>query len=139
MQSLLLKESAKLRCGAGWEMFNIQTDGKITPCPVMAGMKDFYLGDIRDTDPGDLASRNVSVSQPCTDCTTYFLCGGRCLYANITKLWGEEGFELVCGTVRELVAALRNVTPAIQQLISERRVSLQDFDYPKYNSCEIIP
>jgi len=138
-QSLLQNEPTKLRCGAGWAMFNIQTDGKITPCPVMAGMKDFYLGDIRDTDPSDLASREVSVSKPCTDCSTYSLCGGRCLYANVTKLWGEEGFELVCGTARELIDALRSATPAIQQLISERRIALQDFHYPKYNSCEIIP
>jgi putative peptide-modifying radical SAM enzyme len=138
-QSLLQNEPTKLRCGAGWAMFNIQTDGKITPCPVMAGMKDFYLGDIRDTDPSDLASREVSVSKPCTDCSTYSLCGGRCLYANVTKLWGEEGFELVCGTVRELIDALRSAAPAIQQLISERRIALQDFHYPKYNSCEIIP
>jgi len=138
-QSLLLNETVKLRCGAGWAMFNIQTDGRITPCPVMAGMKNYYLGDIKDTAPGDLASRNVSVSKPCTDCATYSLCGGRCLYANVTKLWGEEGFELVCGTVRELIDGLRSAAPAIQQLISERRIALQDFDYPKYNSCEIIP
>ena len=138
-QSLLLNEPTKLRCGAGWAMFNIQTDGRITPCPVMAGMKDFYLGDIRDTDPRDLASKEVSVSEPCTDCSTYPLCGGRCLYANVTKLWGEEGFELVCGTVRALIDGLRSTAPVIQQLISEKRIALQDFHYPKYNSCEIIP
>ena len=139
MQSLLLNESTKLRCGAGWTMFNIQTDGNITPCPVMAGMKDFYLGNIKDTDPDDLSSKAVHVSKPCTDCSIYSVCGGRCLYANVTKLWGEEGFTLVCGTVRELVDALRRVVPEILNLISERRISLHDFSYPKYNSCEIIP
>ena len=139
MQSLLLDESTRLRCGAGWTMFNIQTDGNITPCPVMAGMKGFYLGNIKQTNPRDLVSRAVNVSKPCTDCSIYSICGGRCLYANVTKLWGEEGFELVCNTVQGLVGALKDVIPTIQELIAKRRISLQDFQYPKYNSCEIIP
>jgi putative peptide-modifying radical SAM enzyme len=139
MESLLLSEPTKLRCGAGWTMFNIQTDGNITPCPVMAGMRDYYLGNIKDTNPDDLSSKAVYVSKPCPNCSIYSVCGGRCLYANVTKLWGDEGFALVCGTVRELVEALRRVAPQVLSLISERRVSLKDFSYPKYNSCEIIP
>ena len=139
MESLLLSEPARLRCGAGWTMFNIQTDGNITPCPVMAGMKDYYLGNIKDTNPDELSTRAVYVSKPCTNCSIYPVCGGRCLYANVTKLWGEEGFALVCGTVRELVEALKLVVPEISSLISELKISLQDFSYPKYNSCEIIP
>lgn len=47
-------EATKLCCGAGWAEFNIQTDGNITPCPVMAGMKNFYLGNIWETNPRDL-------------------------------------------------------------------------------------
>ena len=139
MQSLLLSEPSRLRCGAGWTMFNIQTDGNITPCPVMAGMKDFYIGNIEHTDPSDLVSRAVFVSGPCTNCQIYSLCGGRCLYANVTKLWGEEGFRLVCSTVHNLIDALESALPAIRSLISEGAVVLRDFDYPRYNSCEIIP
>ncbi len=139
MRSLLLNEPTKLRCGAGWTMFNIQTDGNITPCPVMAGMSDFYLGNIEHTDPSDLASRAVFVSEPCTNCSIYSLCGGRCLYANVTKLWGEEGFRLVCSTVKDLVDALKSTVPAILRLMSKGTVLLRDFDYPRYNSCEIIP
>jgi len=138
-QSLLLNEPTRLRCGAGWTMFNIQTDGNITPCPVMAGMKDFYLGHIKDIDPGELASRAVSVGDPCTSCDIYSICGGRCLYANVTKLWGEDGFRLVCSTVVNLVDALKDAVPRIQDLMSKGMVQLQDFDYRKYNSCEIIP
>lgn len=139
MQSLLNNEPAKLRCGAGWTMFNIQTDGEITPCPVMAGMKDFYLGNIKNTDPDELSSRAVFVSEPCPDCAIYSICGGRCLYANVTKLWGEEGFSLVCSTVHSLVDALKRVTPTIQHLISRGVLLPRDFQYPRYNSCEIVP
>jgi putative peptide-modifying radical SAM enzyme len=138
MQSLLKGESSRLRCGAGWIMFNIQTDGNLTPCPVMAGMKDFYLGNIRETSPETLGDA-VFVSEPCTGCEIYQICGGRCLYANATKLWGDEGFSQVCGTVKNMVDALREVVPRVRRLMDEGRISLEDFQYPRYNSCEIIP
>jgi uncharacterized protein len=137
-QSLLENESSPLRCGAGWIMFNIQTDGNVTPCPVMAGMKDFYLGNILETSPESLRDA-VFVSKPCTECEIYQTCGGRCLYANATKLWGDEGFSQVCGTVKNMVDALRETLPEIRHLIDDGRISVEDFQYPKYNSCEIIP
>ena len=138
MQSLLIGESSRLRCGAGWVMFNIQTDGNITPCPVMAGMKDFYLGNIHETSPDSLRDA-VFVSDPCPRCDLYHVCGGRCLYANATKLWGHEGFAQVCATVRNMIDALREVLPDVKRLIIEGRISLEDFEYTRYNSCEIIP
>jgi len=138
MHSLLHNEPSRLRCGAGWTMFNIQTDGNITPCPVMAGMKDFYLGNVHQTDPQSLRDA-IFVSKPCTECDIYPLCGGRCLYANATKLWGDEGFGQVCGTVRNMIDALCEVLPQIRALIDDGKIRLEDFDYPRYNSCEIIP
>jgi uncharacterized protein len=138
MQSLLQNEPSPLRCGAGWIMFNIQTDGNITPCPVMAGMKDFYLGNIGEMSPQCLRDA-VFVSKPCTECEIYRTCGGRCLYANVTKLWGDEGFSQVCGTVKNMVDALRETVPEVRRLIGEGRIRMEDFQYPKYNSCEIIP
>jgi len=137
IHSLLHNESSLLRCGAGWKMFNIQTDGTITPCPVMAGMKDFYLGHINHTSPSQI--RKVLVKEPCVRCDLYNLCGGRCLYANITKLWGKEGFRLVCKTVKNLIERLKEAEPRIRELIRAGIISLKDFEYPRYNSCEIIP
>jgi uncharacterized protein len=136
-RSLLLGERSKLRCGAGWIAFNIRTDGKITPCPVMAGTGPI-LGDIRRTDPMDLRDA-ILVSEPCPSCDIFDICGGRCLYANLTKLWGERGFAEVCGTVRRLVDAMRNVLPRIRELIARGTIDLSDFDYMEYNSGEIIP
>ena len=138
MESMLTGKPAKLRCGAGWTEFNIQTDGKITPCPVMAGMKDFYLGDIWKTNPRDLANA-ISVRDPCPSCSIYGLCGGRCLYANVTKFWGEEGFDLVCGTVKNLIDSLASAESEILGMISRGRIDATDFEYPMFNSCEIIP
>ena len=138
MDSLLSGEPHHLRCGAGWSVFNIQTDGNITPCPVMAGMRDFYLGNLIETSPAALCN-SVYVKEPCTSCEILPICGGRCLYANVTNLWGNVGFKEVCGTVLNLVDALQKVKHEIESLIEEGRVQRQDFWYPRYNGCEIIP
>jgi len=138
MQSLLDGEPSQLRCGAGWTMFNIQTDGNITPCPVMAGMKGFYVGNIREAEPNALRDA-VHVSEPCTKCSIYSICGGRCLYANATKLWGKEGFSQVCNTVSNLIEALSEALPEVRKLLAKKKIRLEDFKYTKYNSCEIIP
>jgi putative peptide-modifying radical SAM enzyme len=136
-QSLLTNQSSKLRCGAGWKVFNIQTDGHITPCPVMAGMKDFYVGSIMTDTPRTL--RTMSVGEPCASCDILSLCGGRCLYANVTKLWGLTGFEEVCQTVRSLINGITEVMPEIKKLISDETISLNDLKTPDYNGCEVIP
>jgi uncharacterized protein len=138
MHSLLMNEQSKLRCGAGWNTFNIQTNGKISPCPVMAGMKDFYVGDIWKSEPKDIRD-SCNVGKPCIDCEIYALCGGRCLYANATKFWGEEGFRLVCKTVTNLIDSLIRFEPIVKKLIDDGKMKLDDFNYDRYNSCEIIP
>jgi uncharacterized protein len=81
----------------------------------------------------------VFVSEPCTGCEIYQTCGGRCLYANATKLWGDRGFSLVCDTVKSMVDALREALPEVKRLIDEGSIRLEDFQYSKYNSCEIVP
>lgn len=136
--SMLNGKSSHLRCGAGWCVFNIQTDGNITPCPVMAGMKDFYLGNIRDAS-FDRLKEAVFVSKPCTSCKVFTICGGRCLYANATKLWGNEGFNQVCGTVINLIEALSDQVHQIKSLLESGRIQQENFEYQKHNGCEIIP
>ena len=136
-QSLLLKEESLLRCGSGWANYSIQTDGHIIPCPAMSGMKDYYLGHIQDSHP--LRLKRVYVRQPCTNCEILRECGGRCLYANITKRWSDAEYSLVCKTVKNLVELLRLSLPRVKRLIGEEKIGLSDFDHPKYNSCEIIP
>jgi len=135
--SLLKEKPSRLRCGAGWCVFNIQTDGHITPCPVMAGMRDYYLGNIMRDDPRRL--RTVSVREPCTNCDLFSLCGGRCLYANVTRLWGTEGFNEVCQTVRNLITSLKEALPKIQKLLQDGKIELANFEKLHHNGCEVIP
>ena len=137
--SLLNEEkNCLMRCGGGWINYAIQTDGYIIPCPTMWGMKKYYLGNIKDADP--LKLTKIFVDQtPCSKCSIINVCGGRCLYANITKRWTDEAYGKVCHTVAELVEAVKAETPRIEQLIRKGKISLKDFDFLKYNGCEIIP
>ena len=135
MQSLLRRETSLLRCGAGWAQYAILTNGKIAPCPVMAGMRRYYVGDLK-SDPKDL--KKVLIDGPCDSCDIRELCGGRCLFANKTLLW-EKNFYDVCKTVEHIMLELQGVEPEIRKLIETGKLEMSDFDYPKFNSCEIIP
>jgi putative peptide-modifying radical SAM enzyme len=137
-KSLLSREEKNLmRCGGGWINYAIQTDGFIVPCPTMWGMKDYYLGHISTANP--LRLEKVFVKEPCTRCDDFNLCGGRCLYANVMKRWGSKEYGYVCETVHSLIEAVSEQLPRMQTLIDEGRIKLKDFDYVKYNGCEIIP
>ena len=127
-----------MRCGSGWINYSIQMDGQILPCPTMWGMKAYYLGHIKDTDPLQLPKMFVQ-EKPCSQCEIRGVCGGRCLYTNITKRWTDEAYSKVCYTVQKLIDSVQAEIPRIKQLIKEGKLSLQDFDYVKYNGAEIIP
>jgi uncharacterized protein len=130
------KESL-LRCGSGWINYSIQTDGYIVPCPAMWGMKNYYLNHINEAHP--LKLKKLFVEKPCSECNELNICGGRCLYANITKRWSKDAYATVCSTVKGLVNAANKERPRINQLIANGKVNLNDFNFVKYNGCEIIP
>ncbi len=139
MEDLLKgQDTPGIRCGAGWSNFAVLTDGNISPCPVMQGMVDFYCGNLTSSPENLLKIRPTS---PCIkeECDILGLCGGRCLYANKTKHWGEKGLKEVCGTVENLVKCLKKELPGVRKLVSKGTVSLSDFEHLRYNGCEIIP
>ena len=137
-QSLLHEKSSLLRCGSGWINYAIQTDGTIIPCPTMWGMKKYYISHIHNADPLKLEQIPIS-SEPCVNCDVLNVCGGRCLYANITKRWNNDEYSAVCNTIRSLINAIEVELPRIRQQINNGKVCLSDFEYMKYNGCEIIP
>jgi radical SAM protein with 4Fe4S-binding SPASM domain len=137
-QSFLLEEKRSLlRCGGGWINYAVQTDGFIVPCPTMWGMKDYYLGHVSDADP--LKLERVELTSPCTECDVFGVCGGRCFYANVTRRWSQAAYGLVCDTVRNLIDAVAMEVPRMRLLIKDGKIGLKDFDFLKYNGCEIIP
>lgn len=137
--SLLHEEKECLmRCGAGWINYAIQTDGYIIPCPTMWGMKEYYVGHIKDADP--LKLKKLFVNQkPCSECNILDICGGRCLYTNTTKRWTDDAYKKVCNTVKQLVESVNGRIPKMRELIEKGQIRLDDFDFLKYNGAEIIP
>ncbi len=137
--SLLTSKASELRCGSGIDTFAIHVDGSIGVCPISPDWDFSLVGDIWKTSPTDL--RNVmNVDEPCPSCSEYGICGGRCLFANKQKLWGDEGFNKICLTVKHLISSIRNRLPLIQQHLRDGIITIEDFKYPKFNNgCEIIP
>ena len=131
------EREALLRCGGGWINYAIQTDGQIIPCPTMWGMKSHYLGHFSTANPMKLTKEFVN--EPCTNCATFKLCGGRCLYSNVMKRWSPEAYGLVCDTVKNLVDSVSSQMPRIDELMRSGRIRFRDFEYVRFNGCEIIP
>jgi putative peptide-modifying radical SAM enzyme len=136
-ESLLNGEKTLLRCGAGWINYTIQTDGNIIPCPAMWGMKKHYVGNILDSSPTKL--KQIHVNEPCSSCDILGICGGRCLYANLTKRWSQNQYHLVCDSVRNLINSVTENMPRITRLLNNGKLRKEDFSFIKYNGCEIIP
>ncbi len=139
-KTLLTREPTKLRCGAGVDFFAISPSGEITLCPVTPEYEFMRVGSIFDTSPEEL--RNcASPGEPCASCDLLWVCGGRCLFINLAKEWvGEQGYALICSTVRHLVNELSAALPEIKRLIKEGVISQEVFDYPEINNdCEVIP
>lgn len=111
-------------CSSGFESFTITTDGKVLACPICPELEWNRLGDIWKG-----FRKGVDISDPCPKCEFFRFCGARCLFFNRERLWGKDGFELICSTVKNLVNAIKSRIDKIPNII-----------YPKYlNTTEIIP
>ncbi len=139
MHTLLTGKPSGLRCGSGQDAFAIAPDGTVLACPIGPDWDFLRLGNIREKKPEQLRN-TVGLVEPCTSCDILWACGGRCLFANRTKLWGEEGFKKVCQSVRHLVNVLQEIKPEVEDLIKKGRIRLGEFDYPNPNNgVEVIP
>jgi sulfatase maturation enzyme AslB (radical SAM superfamily) len=82
----------------------------------------------------------MRVDEPCPSCSEFEICGGRCLFANKQRLWGDDGFDKVCEVSRHLFESLKKHVPRVRELIEKGIISLEALDYPEYNNgCEIVP
>ncbi|MAE42731.1 hypothetical protein CMO93_03090 [Candidatus Woesearchaeota archaeon] len=124
-----------LRCGAGCNLWVITTTGNIYPCPVIREFPEYDLGNIADLSPKDI--KPAYVLHNCHKCEVFSLCGGRCLYTNHKNQWDEEGYKLVCNSVKHLIRNLIKVYPIIKKLVAQSKISINDFD--AYQNYEVIP
>ncbi len=133
---LYYNKTTKLQCGSGYANYTILTNGKIVACPIMSGMKDFYCGDLSKTMEN---LKEMYVNEPCTSCKYLDICGGRCLYSNYAQLWPEEGQELICNTIFNLIEGVNDKIQEISDLINDKIVYEHDFEFERYFGPEIIP
>lgn len=137
--TLLTRRPTDLRCGAGRTAFAIHPDGTVMACPISPELPFNHLGSLKGRRSREFVNA-VELDEPCRSCDIRWVCGGRCLFVNKTKPWGEEAFGLACGTVRHLVSTLQGHLPEIRELMERGRVRLQDFHYPRVNNgVEVIP
>lgn len=138
--TLLSDTKAQLRCGSGIDFFTIMPDGRISACPVSIDFDFSVIGSIYEDAPKSLCNK-VSVGEPCTSCDIFHICGGRCPFVNRAQdMLRENGYYLICSTVRHLVNELQAAVPEVRELIEKGIISGQDFEYPEINNgCEIIP
>ena len=125
--SRMLYGGSGLFCQSGTHSITITTDGTILGCPIAPDYTWNVLGDISS------GFHTIDIQEPCIHCPDYQLCGGRCLFAHIERLWGKEGFEEMCFVTRFLINELQNHLPVYTHH-KERLL------YPLYNNTtEIIP
>ncbi|MBD3229022.1 MAG: TIGR04084 family radical SAM/SPASM domain-containing protein [Candidatus Lokiarchaeota archaeon] len=139
-RSLLLNEPTKLRCGAGWIYHTIDTNGNILACPIAGEMTSFWIDNINNIEtPSRLRDAFSIKNEPCISCNIFDICGGRCLFANYVKPWGDDGYRIICKTIRNLIEKLISVKPKIEELIRKKIINMADFDYIRYSGVEEIP
>ncbi|MCS7143896.1 MAG: TIGR04084 family radical SAM/SPASM domain-containing protein [Archaeoglobaceae archaeon] len=115
-------------CASGFESFAISTDGRVLACPICPDLDWNCLGDIYSG-----IKKSLEVLDPCPRCNYFRFCGGRCLFFNRERFWGDEGFKLVCSTVKNLVDSLL----AYKDQLAKYKEQIK---YPKFlNTTEIIP
>ncbi|MBE0520788.1 MAG: TIGR04084 family radical SAM/SPASM domain-containing protein [Candidatus Methanoperedenaceae archaeon] len=138
--SLLKGRHERLRCGSGIDFFAIMPDGRISACPVSIDYEFSVIGSIFTDEPSDLCNR-ACVKEPCTSCDIFTVCGGRCLFVNHARdMLMDNGYEIICSTVRHLVTELKASLPTIRKLIQTGVIDPSVFEYPELNNgCEIIP
>jgi len=126
-------------CGAGWGALAVNTNGDVLACPIAVDAGWARLGNVKRSTFVDLLGR-VGIGLPCTSCDYGALCGGRCLYAYYERLWGDEGFEILCRATRALINQLYKNKSKIEKAIKGGSVKIETLDYPPFlNTIEIIP
>jgi radical SAM protein with 4Fe4S-binding SPASM domain len=115
-------------------------DGRISACPVSIDFDFSVVGSIYENAPSSLVDRS-NIGEPCTSCDIFSICGGRCLFVNRSQhLLREDGYTMICRTVKHLIMELQKALPQVQALIDAGGIEIETFDYPEFNNgCEIIP
>ncbi|MEM3329728.1 MAG: radical SAM/SPASM domain-containing protein [Saccharolobus sp.] len=123
-------------CGAGYSSVTVTPDGRILSCPIAVREKWAVLGDV------NLGFKLIEDPLPdgCKKCEFKKVCGGRCLYAQNERYWGEEGFKMVDEVNKEYLRIVLSIIPRVEKLIKDGKIKLSQLYYnPILDSTEVIP
>jgi len=126
-------------CGAGVDSLAISTNGDIIACPIAVDVEWAKLGNISLGTMSQMINK-VWIGEPCISCSYLKYCGGRCLYANYERLWGEEGFRKTCEVTIYTINKLAEIKEEVSSLLNRKVISMEQICYPPFNNTtEIIP
>ncbi|MCD6236025.1 MAG: TIGR04084 family radical SAM/SPASM domain-containing protein [Thaumarchaeota archaeon] len=136
----ILHEGPHPPCGAGIDSFAVLTDGRVVACPIAVREKWAEIGRLGEISRSDLEGRKPVIMEPCKSCKYLKICGTRCLYAHIERLWGEEGMRATCECTRHLIDLVQGNLDRIKEAAAKSGYDLEDLTYPDFNNTvEIIP
>jgi len=79
-------------------------------------------------DKEKVKSYRPPIGEPCRSCSYLRICGCRCLYTHVKRLWGEEGMEMICSASKYII-----------DLVKSRIDEIFEITSPDNNTVEIIP
>ncbi len=126
-------------CGAGSSSVAILTNGLVLACPIAVDEEWARVGRL-DLDSWRTVRGKVRVEEPCPSCSIFNLCGGRCLYTNKERLWGEDGFKTLCELTSRLIYLIQRSLGEVEDLLRRGVVGPEELLYPPFNNTiEVIP
>jgi len=129
-------------CGAGVNSIAIMPNGEIRACPIAYDAEWALLGRLGEADYSEIRRRmqGCGIVGECLQCAYLKGCGGRCLYMNRERYWGETGFKKICAITKHTINAISALKDEIDAIVKNGRIDHNALDYPKFNnSTEIVP
>ena len=129
-------------CGAGVDAIAILPNGEIRACPIAYDAEWALLGKLGQTSYSEMRRKMLGcgIVGECKSCAYLRGCGGRCLYMNRERYWGEGGLKKICNVTKYTIDAISNVNNEAYAIMNDLGMGYEALDYPKFNnSTEIVP
>lgn len=126
-------------CGSGVDSFTILPDGRVVACPIAVEERWAIVGRLPMRQE-EFRAYMPPIKDPCKSCPEFSVCGARCLYTHVERLWGEEGMEAICATSKYIIGLVRERLGEIKGLLRAGRVPGSLLLYPWFNNTvEVMP
>ena len=136
----ILRGGVKPPCGSGVDSFTVVSDGRIIACPIAVRESWAYIGRLGEVDREEIERYKPPIDEPCLSCKYFEICGGRCLYTHMERLWGDEGMRAICEVSKFIIDLILESMPIIERLLDRGIIAEEQLIYPKYNNTiEIMP